>query len=368
MDLPRRAYVDQPHFELDEAIFRASWIPVAHGSEVAAPGSWVTSTLAGDRIAVVRGADLELTAVLDGCLHRGTLLFPEASGRCEKLSVTCPYHGLRYDLRGRVDPSSCPSIPLPEEAALRRLRVAERFGFVFVCGRSETPCFEEWAGAEPPWLQRSQLHALRLGRRVEHEVEANWKLLVENFQESHHFTLVHPSLESHTPWADSSSVDFGGAFLGGQMQLLEEALTVSDSPGFVGRPFITAEQDRRSVHDALLFPAWLTSLQPDYFLSYRLTPLGPTRTRITADIYFHAAAFNASFDPSAVYSFWDRTNAEDRAICELQQRGLASPSVELGPYASVEDGVRSFDQRVARAYAALQSGPEFPSSLSSSLP
>lgn len=357
MDLPRSAYVDAHYFQLDEAIFRASWIPVAHASEVAAPGAWVTATIAGDRIAVLRGADLELTAVFDGCLHRGTLLFPDAAGRCEKLSVICPYHGLRYDLQGRADPTSCPSIPLPDGAALRRLRIVERFGFVFVCGRTETPGFEEWAGAQPPWLQRSQLHALRLGRRVEHEVDANWKLLVENFQESHHFTLVHPSLEAHTPWSDSTSIDFGGAFLGGEMQLEEGTLTVSDHTGLDDRPFIAPEQDRRAVHDALLFPAWLTSLQPDYFLSYRLAPLTPTRTRITADIFFHAAAFTPGFNPSGVYSFWDRTNAEDRAICELQQRGLASPSLTLGPYATVEDGVRSFHGRVASAYAALRSQP-----------
>jgi Rieske 2Fe-2S family protein len=126
--------------------------------------------------------------------------------------------------------------------------------------------------------------------------------------------------------------------------------TVSDHATAEGRPWIGSVEDRRRVRDALLFPGWMTSLQPDYFLSYRLVPLAPSRTRVIAEVYFHAAAFRDGFDPSKVYGFWDRTNAEDRSICERQQRGLQSPSFEMGPYATVEDGVHAFDRRVAAAY------------------
>lgn len=306
--------------------------------------------IADERVAVVRGGDLALSAFLDGCIHRGTPLFDEEAGRLPHLSITCPYHGLRYDLRGVAEPASCPSLRLPAGARLRPLRVVERFGFVFVCMDDATEPFDAWVGAVPPAIERASMHALRLGRRVAHEIEANWKLVVANFQESHHFTLVHPSLEARTPWRRSTSVDLGGAFLGGTMELSDDAETVSDVPSRQRRPFVAAPEDRRIVHDALLVPGWMTSLQPDYFLSYRLLPTGPRSTRIIADIYFHAEAFGGSFDPSAVYSFWDRTNAEDREICVRQQRGLASPSFELGPYAEVEDGVHAFERRIARAY------------------
>ncbi|MBK6520406.1 MAG: aromatic ring-hydroxylating dioxygenase subunit alpha [Polyangiaceae bacterium] len=348
--LPRRAYVEPGFFELDRALFRASWHPVASEGELASPGSYAVADVAGERVVVVRGADLELAAFLDGCVHRGVLLFPDERGRVEGLSVTCPYHGLRYDLRGRPEPGSAPRVRVAAGAALRPARVASRFGFVFVCVEPSVPELDAWWGETPPWLERASTHALRLGRRVEHAVAANWKLCVDNFQESHHFTQVHPSLEHRTPWKRSTSVDLGGAFLGGTMELADDAETVSDSGELEGRPFVAGPDDRRLIHDALLVPGWLTSLQPDYLLSYRLVPLSEARTRVVSEIYFHAGAFTGSFDPSSVYSFWDRTNAEDRAICELQQRGLASPTFELGPYADVEDGVHAFDRRVAAFY------------------
>ncbi|NUP07675.1 MAG: aromatic ring-hydroxylating dioxygenase subunit alpha [Polyangiaceae bacterium] len=334
-------------------MFRASWIPVAHVTLLDEPGRYVVAGVSGERVVVVRGADLELSAFIDGCIHRGTPLFEDDEGKLERLSITCPYHGLRYDLRGIAEARACPAFGLAPGARLRPVRAVERLGFVFVCLEPATPAFEEWAGPLPPWLSRAQMHALRLGRRVTNEVRANWKLVVQNFQESHHFTLVHPGLEARTPWQRSDSVDFGGAFIGGTMELRDGIDTVSEAPGLEGRPLVASPADARHVSDALLFPGWMTSLQPDYFLSYRIVPEAPAVTTVIADIYFHASAFGLGFDPSNVYRFWDRTNAEDRKICERQQRGLASPSFEMGPYAPVEDGVHAFDRRVAAAYLAL---------------
>jgi phenylpropionate dioxygenase-like ring-hydroxylating dioxygenase large terminal subunit len=99
-------------------------------------------------------------------------------------------------------------------------------------------------------------------------------------------------------------------------------------------------------------PALLLSLQPDYLLTYRLTPAAPAETRVVFDIHFHPSAFVADFDPEDVYAFWDRVNAEDRAICERQQASMPSRGRSPGRYTSVEDGVHAFDRLVARCYAA----------------
>ena len=108
--------------------------------------------------------------------------------------------------------------------------------------------------------------------------------------------------------------------------------------------------------DALLFPAWLTSLQPDYLLSYRLVPRAPDRTTVIADIFFHQGARASEAEPADVYTFWDRTNAEDRAICERQQRGVSSPSFARGTFARVEDGQHAFDRRIAEHYLRAAEG------------
>jgi glycine betaine catabolism A len=342
--LPGEAY-GEAGFTLDAAIFRDAWLPVAHASELAVPGTFVACEVFGERIVIVRGADLELRAFYDRCLHRGTPLTEGACGRAERLELVCPYHGLAYDLRGRPDGERARSLGVVAES-LEAAPLAERFGFVFVAASPPRRALADETA--PPWLERASMGLLRLARRSAHEVAANWKLLVQNFQESHHFPTVHPSLEAKTPAMRSTSQAFGGRFLGGTMEIVPGAETVSDSGRLSGRPFVAAEPDRRRVGDAHLFPGWLTSLQPDYFLSYGLMPLSPDRTRVVADIYVHAAAPQAADD--ALHAFWDRTNAEDRAICERQQRGVSSPSYRPGPYAPSEDGMRAFDRLVAAAY------------------
>src|SRR5205085_9888055 len=114
--------------------------------------------------------------------------------------------------------------------------------------------------------------------------------------------------------------------------------------------------DRARVHDAYVAPLWMTSLQPDYLLTYRLAPLDVDRTLVVAEIHVHAAALANGAALGDLFTFWDRTNAEDRAICELQQRGLAS-SRARPRYAESEDGLHAFERLVAeRCVSALGRG------------
>jgi Rieske 2Fe-2S family protein len=223
----------------------------------------------------------------------------------------------------------------------------------------------EAAGAGPslpPWLLRAHLGAVRRVHLATHVVAANWKLLVGNFQEAHHFPRVHPGLEQRTPFCTSASViPEHDDWLGGTMELSPGLETVSGSGLRDDRPFLASAEDRGRVHDAWVAPNLLTSLQPDYLLTYRLEPEAVDRTRIVFAIDVHAGvtedAVAAGVDD--LIRFWSTTNAEDRAICEAQQRGLAAAAddYQAGPYAESEDGVHAFERAVARAYLALEASP-----------
>ena len=124
---------------------------------------------------------------------------------------------------------------------------------------------------------------------------------------------MHPSLEHLTPNARASSVLGEGPdvkWLGGVMPLADGAETVSVSASRRGRPFLDPGGDHRRIFDAMLFPNLLTSLQPDYLLTYRLYPRAPDRTLIVgADTYFHPAAFSTALDAGDVLDFWERMTA-----------------------------------------------------------
>jgi glycine betaine catabolism A len=347
--LPARVYWDEATLAHERrTIFERSWLVVGREDEVAAPGAWLRAPLTPEGIVVVRGADLALRAFYNVCRHRASLLVHAPCGRAQAL--TCPYHGWTYALTGAL--ADAPHAPADFDRAahgLRPVNVGVWQGFVLVTLDDDAPSLAASLGAVPPWLAATPLsHLVRL-HRAEAEAAANWKLVAENFQESHHFTRVHPALERLSPTARARSVLGDGPWLGGTMELADGVETVSLSGTRAGRPFVGAP--RRDVNDALLFPALLTSLQPDYLLTYRLHPLAPDRTRIVFDILVHPAAVGPSCDVHDLVGFWTRVNDEDRAICEGQQLGVGSRGYVPSCYSAVEDGVHAFDRLVVRSYA-----------------
>jgi Rieske 2Fe-2S family protein len=342
--LPTRAYRDAAHFERERrAIFERAWLCVGREEDVRAPGAWVRIETFGAGVIVARGEDGRVRAMRDACRHRGVPVVVGASGRA--ISFTCPYHAWRYGLDGAL--RDAPFAPEGFDRAahgLTRLAVDTWHGFLFVNVDPDAAPLEAWAGAAPPWLERADLASLTRAHRAAWDVAANWKICAENFQESHHFPLVHPALEACTATARAATWLRGHRWLGGTMELADGVETVSISRRIGER---RAFAPRGRVHDALLFPTLLTSLQPDYLLTYRLEPIAPERTRVIADVLVDPSTDRGAL--ADVLDFWATTNAEDRAICERQQRGLATPGFEIGCYATVEEGVHAFDRLVARA-------------------
>lgn len=353
---PSRAFLDETLFGWERArIFRRDWMCAGRVEDLATPGSWTLVPMTDAGILLVCGADLRIRAFHNHCPHRANLLVhgDRTSGRARRW--TCDYHGWSFELDGRLRfaPSTQHLCEFdPQEQGLRSVACDRWNGFVFVSLGDEPPPLPRSLGDVPPLLRRLRMDALRRGRLVSYEVRANWKLMIENFQESHHFVLIHPQLEALTPWEQSSSFVSEGPWLGGTMDLVDHAETVSQDGSRHGRPMLmgTDDRERRRVFDFYLWPNLLMSIQPDYLLTYRYYPLAVDRTRVEAETFFHPAAFVESFDPRDVYAFWDRTNGQDRDVCERQQIAMRSGGYEKGRYVACEDGMHAFDGLVARRY------------------
>ncbi|APR77209.1 Phenylpropionate dioxygenase [Minicystis rosea] len=346
--LPPAACWDEDVFAFDrDAIFGRAWLCVGHERNIAEPGAWMLAPITPEGILVLRGEDGRARAFYNACRHRGATLVDAPCGRAEALA--CPYHRWTYALDGalRAAPGARPGLDRTA-AGLVPVRMEAWNGFLFVNLDPDAPELEHALAGAPPWLAKLPELA-RIGQ-ARYEVRANWKLCVANFQESHHFPLVHPALEALTPTERAASLLGDGPWLGGLMDIVPSAETVSKSGRRLDRPFLVAEDARRRVRDAHLFPGLLTSLQPDYFLTYRLHPIAPDRTLVIAETYAHPDC-PAGESVTDVLDFWARVNAEDRAVCERQQIGIRSRGYAPIGYAAVEDGVHAFDRLVARRYA-----------------
>lgn len=350
---PARAYTDPSLFAWEMAhLFARAWQCVGHESEIAHPGSFVVAPITPPGVIVARGEDLSIRAFHNVCRHRAAALVPcdegpTPSGRARRF--VCPYHGWSYGLSGAlIEAKGAPEAWDKRWLNLSPVRVEPWRGFLFATLDDRAPALHEAIAGEPPWLQEPL--PLALARRASYVVEANWKLCVENFQESLHFPRVHPALEGLTPTQTAHSRLSDGVWLGGTMDIADGRETVSRSGSRQERALLRPDNPEAKVFDAMLFPTLLTSLQPDYLLTYRLHPKAADQTLVVADTYVHPASLGPDHDLSDVLSFWDEVNEQDRSVCQLQQRGLMAPGASMSRYLPVEDGVHAFDKLVARVY------------------
>ena len=146
-------------------------------------------------------------------------------------------------------------------------------------------------------------------------MQANWKLIVQNYSECYHCPLIHPALDRLSPSTSGRNDLSEGPFLGGYMTL-NTAFDSMTTDGHTIRPPLgeVAGEELSRVYYYSIFPNMLLSLHPDYVMAHTLWPQGVGRTRIVCEWYFDPETMAApGFDPSDAVEFWDMTNRQDRA-------------------------------------------------------
>ena len=352
--LPAAAYTDPAVLAWERRhAFAAGWVCLGRAEEVLPDGPGTAEgILAGDvPVLLTRGADGVLAAFANTCRHRGHEILGAgctARGR----ALTCPYHAWSYGLDGRL--VAAPGMAGVDGFAagdhgLLPVPLARWHGWVMVNATGTAPPLATWIGGLEGLVAPYDPARLQVAARHEYEIAANWKVIVENYQECYHCPLIHPELCDVTPPDSGDNYDLPGAWVGGSMDLREHAQTMSFDGRSHGVPLPGA--DPRRVHYLGLFPNLLISLHPDYVMTHRTVPLAPDRTHVECTWLFAPEALERpGFDPGYAVDFWDLTNRQDWAACESVQRGLASPHFRAGPLAPNEDAVHRWITLVGGLY------------------
>jgi Rieske 2Fe-2S family protein len=350
MTLPARYYTDPSVFREEmESFFFGMWVCTGRKERVENPGDYFLAEIAGESVIVTRDAGGNLQAMYNVCRHRGTQMCREASGKFVG-RIQCPYHGWTYGLDGRL--LGAPHMEEKgfrrEEYPLHRVAIDEWDGHIFLnLGENQPPLREqlgELPGKFAPW----KMGELRLHKRVDYDVKANWKLIVLNYNECLHCPVLHPLLSKITDYLSGDNEPPHPGYIGGSMEFRGAAQTMSIDgrlrratlPGLSGR-------ECQQVFYYAIYPNLFLSLHPDYVMVHRLWPLGADRTRVETEWLFHPAEMaKPGFQADDVIEFWDTTNNEDWAITELSQRGIASRAYVPGPYSPREGLPQAFDRMV----------------------
>jgi Rieske 2Fe-2S family protein len=346
--LPRDAYFADAIWRLEkERIFAREWVCVGRAESLAAPGDYRVLELAGESILMVRAKDGALRAFYNVCRHRGCRLVldppAEPAGHFGS-GIRCPYHAWTYTLDGELRTAPF----LDEDDGFRRedfslwpVGVDSWGGFVFLNlspleAAAEGRTLLQQLGAVPERLRRYPLADLRTGHRIVYEVAANWKVMLENYNECYHCGGVHPELCKVVPAFRQK----GGSELDWDRGIphREGAWTFTHSGTSSRAPFAGLNEDEKTRHKGeLIYPNFLLSLSAEHVAAFTLWPGGPERTTIACDFLFHPEEMaRPGFDPSDAVQFWDLVNQQDWRICEGVQAGMRARVFEHGYYAPME--------------------------------
>jgi Rieske 2Fe-2S family protein len=355
--LPAAFYVDPGYFarELDR-LFRRMWICAGRSEEVASPGQFVLRDVAGDSVIVTRSADGRVHAFHNVCRHRGTRLCTDRSGEFPG-SIQCPYHAWTYALDGRlIGAPHMDEVPhfRKEQYPLHGVQAGEWDGHVFLNLSASPSPLAAQLGDLPEKFRSWQMQDLRLGHRIVYDVKANWKLIIQNYNECLHCPNLHPALNKLSHYLSGENEPLRTTYMGGRMDLRPGVATLS-MDGTCPRSLLPglSPDDRRRVYYYAIFPNMLLSLHPDYMMVHTLWPIAPDRTINVCEWHFQPSELaTPGFDASDAIDFWDMTNRQDWRVCELSQAGISSRAYTPGPYSNREDLLYAFDKMIVELHSA----------------
>jgi len=320
--IPAAWYTDPRIAERERLqVFSKTWQLIAHAAQIEKPGQFVTATVAGEPIVVVRGNDGMLRAFFNVCRHHAAAVVTEPCGQASILH--CPYHGWNYGLDGSLK-------GMPEFDGVKNFDRAQN-GLVPV--RVET--WEELvfvnldSGAEPlpryfgGLVKRAAplgISKLHFFERRSYDIACNWKVFVDNYLDGgYHVPHLHKGL--------SSVLDYKQYTIENEDRycLQSSPMVASDEDASTGN---TRKGDRAWYF--WQYPNFMFNCYQGYMDTNYVIPVDADHCRVTFDFYFDdISAARLAYNTESV-NVGNRVQDEDLGICEAVQRGLKSRAYGAG--------------------------------------
>jgi Rieske 2Fe-2S family protein len=354
--LPSPHYFSPEIYENEKNwIFLKEWFCVGREEQLAKPGTLLIADVLDESLLVARTKEGELKAHYNVCRHRGSRLCiaPEEErwgvslrgGLTSAGTVRCPYHQWTYNLDGTL--LSAPFLAESEhfskqQFSLYPVTLDVWGGFIFVnlsleqARKAEKPLLFQ-LGRIPERFSRFPFAELRTAKQIVYDVAANWKIIMENYNECYHCGSIHPELCEVVPdfkHAGGANLDWDGG-----IPHRDGAYTFTWSGTTTREPFTGLNEKEKVLHfGELLYPNLLLSISSDHVTNFVLFPMGPEKTRIVCNVLIHPSEMEKpDFDVSDAVDFWDLINRQDWTICERVQAGLRSRAHKFGYYAPMEN-------------------------------
>src|SRR4051794_33624854 len=339
------AYTSEVFFAIErERVFGSSWVAIGCSAQLREGGDVLVAEVAGRSVFVVRKQDGALRAFYNVCRHRGTQLLGAGERRVKRF-IRCPYHSWAYDHDGTcvgtplftgsdIPPDQQAAFDMQDVAAFDRadyglLPVAvDAWGpLVFVNLEPEPEPLADHLGDLPARTAGYRLAEWEIARTAEYDINANYKLVAENFAEYYHLPWVHPGLVKVSPMEAHHRWQGTGMYVGFCTSPIAPDTAEGGWQSGLAPIGGLNDVDASSARFIWLFPGVAVNILPNHLFIIHARPVSPGRTRETTYLLTHPESTGAEGSEPAVdeiAKFWDGVNREDIEIVERVQSGLAT--------------------------------------------
>ncbi|MEM6304685.1 MAG: aromatic ring-hydroxylating dioxygenase subunit alpha [Pseudomonadota bacterium] len=313
-------------------VFGREWNYFCHQSELPGTGDYVAGVVGGEDVFVIRGRDGVIRCFFNVCQHRGHILLQGKGG--QRNVITCPYHAWSYDFTGGL--RSAPKMnEVPgfdrSQVCLPEIRIEVIGGFIFINFDKHSEPLRQMAPEFEPILTAMvpSTEHLQMVKRVEFDINANWKIVTENFLEAYHVDYSGAAHRALGNLIDIATYDFNmsGRTIeytaqGGAADIRPyDSNAHDDFSNSRGAPF----------HQVFLFPHMTFSVFPgtNMLFVYNMRPDGPDRCAEEIMYFTLDGSMTRPTETAEAY-ISDQLNPEDIALCEAVHRGLRSKGYRPG--------------------------------------
>lgn len=371
--LPGSFYTSDEIFTAELVHFMSkNWACAGLARDVSEIGDISPVTLAGQLLVMTCAEDGNIRTFHNICRHRGTVLSREA--KHNQTRIVCPNHAWTYALDGALlaTPHAgsagrhhCESTD-GENLDLVEIPTAVWGPFVMVNLNGGAARPEDAMGPIEDRLGNPDLGLLRTGPDYDatFDVDANWKLAVENFVESYHVPMVHPELQRVNPMEDHYQILGGDHYIG--LGGRADGVAGSFDPPLPVFPHCVDTEKYEALYIA---PNLMVTCLPNLFKAIILNPLGPGRTRERLVVFFigdEAMREDLSDARATVMRDWSlNVNDQDIGIIEKMQKGRSSTAFDGGRFMPKQEATTLHFQKMLakRMLKALEPSYQPPADL-----
>ena len=193
--IPGARYTSKEFFEQEwEGMWTKVWLLLGREAEIPNLGDWQMEEVGPEEILMVRQKDGGVKAFYNVCQHRANPLVDGPKGHVLRRFV-CKYHSWAFLPDGTLnfapDKEDFPEGNPCGKVRLQELRCETFAGFIFVNMDPDCKGLREFLG--PIWedWEKRDIHTWKRTMANSMWLPCNWKVVLDNFNESYHVPTVH---------------------------------------------------------------------------------------------------------------------------------------------------------------------------------